>query len=168
MIRFWQKFTFIIVSTLILTACGAQSPSDVVQGKLNEFQQQGEAHIAELLGSETDEIDAQTTEMMKIYLDSLSFEILSETIDGDQAEVEVEVSGISLATVMGEVFKQSFGLALTNPNFDEDDIAPIWLEAMKAATPETHTGSLSLTKIDGEWQIDTLESLEQLITGLDL
>ena len=91
---------------------------------------------------------------------------MSEKIDNDKATVEVEVSGFNFANIILEIIQENIENAFSGVQISEDDISNSILEKVKTGKVETRTGTITLSKVDKEWKINTDdESFMGLIFG---
>ncbi len=93
----------VALSMVIVTGCGAKSPTEVVNSYFEEIKKGENAQVTEYILENVESIEENTTnseevkedskmeEAMKIYLSKLDAKVLSEEIDGDKASVEVEI-----------------------------------------------------------------------------
>lgn len=103
---------------------------------------------------------------------NLSYTIKDETIDGDNAIVEVEIQVTDLSKVMAEaeiyLDEHEEEFLDETQEFSQSKYTDYKLEQLeKANTKVKYTLELTLTKIDGEWEVDNLTETErQKIHGI--
>lgn len=168
----------IVLSMAVVTGCGAKSPTEVVNHYFSEIKKGENADLAnyllenvELQNKEDDkdkdeESDPKMEEAMKIYLSKLDSKVLSEKIDGDEATVEVEVTGLNFSNIILEILQESLANVFTGNEMTDEDMSNSVLEKVKSGKVDTRTGTISLSKVDKEWKINTDdESFMGLIFG---
>lgn len=163
-----------------MCACGVCTlfgcPSEVVNSYFSEIKNGENADLANYLlenvetqsedtEKETKE-DPKMEEAMKIYLSKLNVEVLSESIDGDKATVEVDVSGLNLSNIILDILQESLSNAFSGTEITDEYMSNSILEKVNSGKEETRTGTISLSKVDKEWKINTDdESFMGLILG---
>lgn len=168
----------IVLSMVIVTGCGAKSPTEVVDNYFTQVKKGENADISKYLlenvesKSEEENVeedieeDPKMEEAMKIYLSKLNAKVLSEKIDGDNATVEVEIKGLNFSNIIIEVIQESLSNAFSGTQMTEEDMSNSVLEKVNNGEEETRTGTISLTKVDKEWKINTEdENFMALILG---
>ena len=168
----------IVLSMAIVTGCGAKSPTEVVNHYFSEMKKGENADLANYLlenvelqnkednKDKDEESDPKMDEAMKIYLSKLDAKVLSEKIDGDKATVEVEVSGLNFSNIILEIMEESVASIFSGSEMTEEDMSNSVLEKVKSGKIDTRTGTITLSKVDKEWKINTDdESFMGLIFG---
>lgn len=83
-----------------------------------------------------------------------------------EAESEVEVSGLNFSNIIMEVLQESLANAFGGSEITDDYMSNSVLEKVNSGKEETRTGTISLSKVDKEWKINTEdESFMGLILG---
>lgn len=173
-----KMMLMIVLSMAIVTGCGAKSPTEVVDYYFSEIKKGENTDLANYLlenvGSENEKtetkedekVDPKMEEAMKIYLSKLDAKVLSEKIDGDNATVEVEVTGINFSNIILEILQESLANAFSGNEITDEDMSNSVLEKVKSGKVDTRTGTISLSKVDKEWKINTEdESFMGLLLG---
>lgn len=161
-----KKILYSLVAIVLLTGCSCtanmgNTPTKKVEDYLNKYQTNDDGVINDLdevLTNDTTLTDAERTDysdFMKTHYRDMQYEIKDETIDGDTATVNAEVTVRSYADVVNE----ANNYRLNNPDeFDDDNtFATYRLDRLKEVTDtETYTITFHLTKEDEEWKIEDL------------
>ncbi|CEN77921.1 DUF4878 domain-containing protein [Paraclostridium sordellii] len=166
----------IVLSMTILTACGGDSPTKVVDSYFKELKSgkntQAANHLFANVENKEDKgdkkdskMDKNTEEAVKLYLSKLDAKVLSEKIDGDKATVEVEVKGLNFAQLMVEVIQDNLANVFGGEQPTDDQLNAQLLEKVKNGKPQTRKGKINLTKSDKGWQIKQDENLTSLVLG---
>lgn len=165
--------TLLVVGLICLTGCAlfSNTPSDAVKKFLDNYKNNSDTVVDELNDYLTTEdlTDDEMKDYREIYLrqySNLKYEIKDETINGDKAEVEVQI------TVYDYYKTNTASSEYLTTNKDEfiDDDGDIDLTKYLSykieqllSTNDTvdYTITLTLNKVDDTWQIDPLTT-EQL------
>lgn len=172
-----KVFMVSLLAMIALTGCMLNSPSEVVNNYFDEIKKGENAQVTEYLldSIKTEEnngdkeeitVNPKVEEAMKIYISKLNVKVLSEKIDKDKATVDVEVSGFNFANIILDVIQENLANAFSGVQITEDYISNSILEKVKTGKVETRTGTITLSKVDKEWKINTDdESFMGLIFG---
>lgn len=112
-------------------------------------------------------------QMMPKMLD-FDYEISNEQINDDKATVDVKFTtyriGDAFTSFFGEYISQAFMLAFSDVSEEELDSLATTLLSGKLAdlTEKTYekTATLSLTKVDGKWMVDEIQTGDDIIDAL--
>lgn len=172
-----------LLLTLVVgvSGCSTQSPSDTVEIYFEEVKKGENGDFSKLLNENLNESENKedfSDEASKKLMDSmkkLTYTINSEKIDGDSATVNVKVNGPDMATVvakyMQEVVTMAFSQAFSGnqPTEEESDklYNSILLKYLEDINYTDRTEDISLTKKDGQWQINDDDALSKLILNID-
>lgn len=165
-----KKFLLGLIAVVILTGCGtnmSNTPTKRVEEYLNKYQTLDDSVLEDLDTTLT----ADTTlaeddrndyrDFMKKHYQDMKYEIKDETIDGDNATVEVEITvrDYSKAVADANTYKNENQDKFQNES-GESDIAKFSsyrLEELKKVTDTTtYTLNLTLTKQNDEWVLNQL------------
>ncbi len=125
--------------------------------------------IGALVGSELND------EETKLYFEKFDYKVINETIDGDTAVVEVEITNKDFGLAFTNAFNKVVEKALAGETIDETTVLGfVHDELAKTDIPVvTIQDKITLTKVDGLWQITDerlgfilLPNLEQVINSL--
>lgn len=168
----------VALSMVIVTGCGAKSPTEVVNSYFEEIKKGENAQVTEYILENVESIEENTTnseevkedskmeEAMKIYLSKLDAKVLSEEIDGDKASVEVEITGLNFSNIILEILGETLSNAFSGIETTEEDTSNSVLEKVKNGKVETRTGTVTLSKVDKVWKIESEdESFMGLVLG---
>lgn len=188
--NFKKTVSIMLLFVLIMGVygCGGKSPSNIVKTYFEELKKGTNGEFTKMLDnslksaekankSETKE-NKLSDESTKKIIDSmakLTYIINSEKIDGDSATVNVKVNGPDMSKVLAEFMQKAFTTALSK-SFSGDKIneeeqnklfQSILSDCLNNITYGERTGDISLKKSNGEWKIDTDDSLKKLLLGID-
>ena len=161
-----KKVLYFLVAVILLTGCSCtanmgNTPTKRVEDYLNKYQTSDDDVVSDLNDVLTNDTTLTTDErdnysdFMKTHYKDMQYEIKDETIDGDTATVDAEITVRSYADAVNE----ANDYRLNNPDvFDEDNtFASYRLGKLKEVTDtETYTITFHLTKKNEEWKIDNL------------
>ena len=161
-----KKVLYFLVAVILLTGCSCtanmgNTPTKRVEDYLNKYQTSDDDVVSDLNDVLTNDTTLTPEErdnysdFMKTHYKDMQYEIKDETIDGDTATVDAEITVRSYADAVNE----ANDYRLNNPDvFDEDNtFASYRLGKLKEVTDtETYTITFHLTKKNEEWKIDNL------------
>lgn len=180
-----KKLTAIMLLLFLVVGvygCGAKKPSDVVTTYFEEIKKGNSGEFDKLLNKTLDKSEEKENaydESIKKLMSSMSkvtYKINSEKIEGDSATVNVTLNGPEFSKVIGEFMKKAMADALSKA-FSEDKTSEeenaklydkILSECIDNMTYAERTGDIKLTKTDGEWMINSEDSLGTLLLGIDM
>ena len=161
-----KKVLYFLVAIVLFTGCSCtanmgNTPTMKVEEYLNKYQTNDDdvvSDLDEVLTNDTtltaDERN-EYSDFMKAHYRDMHYEIKDETIDGDTATVDAEVTVRNYADAVNE----ANDYRLNNPDkFDDDNtFASYRLGKLKEVTDtETYTITFHLIKENDEWKIDDL------------
>ena len=161
-----KKVLYFLVAIVLLTGCSCtanmgNTPTKKVEEYLNKYQTNDDDVVSDLddvLTNDTtltDDERNQYSDFMKTHYRDMQYEIKDETIDGDTATVNAEVTVRNYADAVNEANEYR----LNNPDkFDDTNtFASYRLDKLKEVKDtETYTITFHLTKKDEEWTVDDL------------
>ena len=161
-----KKVLYLLVAIVLLTGCSCSAnmgntPTKKVEEYLNKYQTNDDdvvSDLDEVLTNDTTLTDTERDEysnFMKTHYRDMQYEIKDETIDGDTATVDAEVTVRNYADVVNEANDYRLNNA---DEFDDDNtFASYRLGKLKEVTDtETYTITFHLTKENEEWKISDL------------
>ena len=166
-----KKILISIVVLITLTACSLgnmeNTPTQKVEQFLNKYQTLDEAVLNDLdttlsLDSNLSENDKENyKEFMKKHYQDLEYEIKDETIDGDNATVEVAITvrDYTKAVSKADGYKSENKENFTDENgtYDPTLFSSYRLDELKKVTEKTtYTLNLTLVKQEGKWVLNQL------------
>lgn len=188
-----------ILSILMLAACGGNGPEKTVDNFMKSYKdlklEEASKHVStelegeykETLEEESDGVALEDIKAVKGLTKELKYEITEENVDGNTAEVKIELTYADasepLATSIGEIFGQLFGLAFTAEEMTEDEANEMLMEMLLTTVTknlenyeiktENTNGVIKLAKENDEWVITELDEnatnalVFGLVTGLE-
>lgn len=161
-----KKVLYFLVAVVLLTGCSCtanmgNTPTKKVEEYLNKYQTNDDDVVSDLddvLTNDTtltdDERD-QYSDFMKTHYRDMQYEIKDETIDGDTATVNAEVTVRNYADAVNEA--NDYRLNNADEFDDTNTFASYRLDRLKEVTDtETYTITFHLTKENEEWTVDDL------------
>ena len=172
-----KKILSFIVIILLITGCSiskdmTNTPTKKVEAYLDSYQKLDDNVLNDLdtLVEDTEysiEQKARYKQIFKKHYSNLEYEIKGETIDGDNATVDVEVNVTDYSNILSEKaneedFKDENGTYSPSKYYDYQ------LDKLERATEKIkYTITFHLTKKDNNWVIDDLdETSMQKIHGI--
>lgn len=170
---------------LLLSGCASASPSEVVSSTLDAVKGQDTETLAKYYTGDSSEISGgglseltgefvsvdNMTEAEKAAYDKLvakmldfDYTIEDERIEGDSADVEVSFASYDIGSAFVQSFSSYLGgaVAMAASGASSDDITDGFyrqlssdLDGLSGKT-RTETATITLTKQDGQWKVDTL------------
>lgn len=166
-----KKILLILVSVLLLSGCmSSNTPTSKVEALLNKYNSNDESIVTELRDYLNGfEMNQETQEKYeKIYLKQfkdLTYEVKEEEIDGDNAEVTVQISVYDYyksETESNKYLTEHKEEFYTDDVYDKTMFEKYKLEQLNKVTDRVdYTIEFDLKKVDDEWQINNLTD-EQL------
>ena len=160
-----KKIFCILLSFFILTGCGKMNntPTKKVEALLSKYQSNDSEVMNDLdnvllMDSNfTDDERNDYKEFMKKHYQDMTYKVKNESIDGDSASVEVEITVRNYSNVINEANNYRLNNA---SEFDENNtFASYRLDKLKDVTDtEIYTIVFTLTKTNDEWQVNPLSS----------
>lgn len=174
----------VMTTSLLLFACGGKSPTDVVDEYFTKVQK-GDMDVEKLLETAKEEVKDEAVENNTLpeatqnklieKIKATTYKVNSETIDGDNAKVNVTVKGMDLNIVLGKAMQEAMGFVLTQAfsgiemtqeetNTYMNGLLDKYLDEI---TYTDKTGDIELTKVDNQWKIKEGDTLSKLLLGID-
>jgi hypothetical protein len=179
-------FMLLFILVVGIDGCGVKSPSATVKSYLEEVKKGTNGDFVKLLnqtidqtkGKEESQKEKFSDETAKKFIDSmknLTYTINSEKINGDSATVNVKIKGPDMAEMMTNFLKKAFGNALVQAfsgnQATEEETNKLYdsmlSESLNNIKNTDRTGDISLTKIDGQWKLNSNDALGKLLLNLD-
>ena len=158
-----KKVLYAFLAIVLLTGCSCtanmgNTPTKKVEEYLNKYQTNDDDVVSDLddvLTNDTTLTDAERSDyndFMKTHYRDMQYEIKNETIDGDVATVDAEVTVRSYANAVNEA--NDYRLNNADVFDDNNTFARYRLDRLKEVTDtETYTITFHLTKENEEWKI---------------
>lgn len=172
----------VVLSMVVLTACGGDSPTKVVESYFKEIKAGENTDVAKYMldsienkenakenakeNENTNETaDPKMEEAIKLYFSKLDAKVISEKIDGNNATVEVEMKGLNFGKIMIEVFQDNLSAMFGGDEKAGENMSEDFLAKVKGGKVETRKGKVNLTKSDNGWKIKQDNDLISLVFG---
>ena len=157
-----KKFLLSLLSILILTGCGiniGNTPSKRVEDYLNKYQTLDSDVLEDLEttlnldNTISNEDKSGYREFMKKHYQDMKYEIKNETIDGDNATVEVAITVRDYSKVISDT--DNYKSETKTGDEEKLSFSSYRLEELqKAKDTVTYTLYFNLTKKDNKWVLD--------------
>ena len=171
-----KKIIFTILALIVLSGCSfkdmSNTPTKQVEAYLNNYQTLS-SNVIEKLDSivnlELDFSDSQKDtykDILKKHYQDLVYTIKEETVNGDQAtvEVEIEVNDYSKVLKEAETYRLAHEQEFLNDDnvFDTEKFNDYKLELLKSNKDRVkYTLYLSLNKVNDKWVLENLTKTEE-------
>ena len=160
-----KKLFYVLLSVFILTGCGKMNntPTKKVEALLSKYQSNDSEVMNDLYNvllmdsNFTDDERNDYKEFMKKHYQDMTYKVKDESIDGDSATVEVEITVRNYSGAVNEA--NDYRLNNASEFNDSNTFASYRLGKLKDVTDtETYTIVFTLTKTNDEWQVNPLSS----------
>lgn len=179
-------FAYILFIGLILsmTACtSSPSPEEVVDKAMEAIINMDKDELSkymdidDLLGEEEGTIntDAISEEEISVLFENIEYKIISSSIDGDSASVNIDIENIDMGMVLGQFLEEAFAFAFSDAFSDksmsdeemEVAMTDLFLEIIEKNKDNTVSNNvdIDLNKVDGQWKIAVDEDFQNALTG---
>lgn len=161
-----KKVLYFLVAVVLLTGCSCtanmgNTPTKKVEEYLNKYQANDNDVVSDLNDVLTNDTTLtgdernQYSDFMKTHYRDMQYEIKDETIDGDMATVNAEITVRNYADAVNEA--NDYRLNNADKFNDTNTFASYRLDRLKEVTDtETYTITFHLTKKDEKWTVDDL------------
>ncbi len=182
-----KKIIVLFLSVLLLFAIAScsskETPEEVVDNGLTAIINLDLITMQKYFDSEDiseeddifgDGFEDQNIENVELLVKNLEFEIISSSIDDDEAIVETKITNINMSIVMEEYITQAFILAMSSigeEEVDEDamqkEMEELFTELLSEENVEMITidVDIKLNDVDGNWKIDLNDELINALFG---
>lgn len=182
-----KKIIVLFLSVLLLFAIAScsskETPEEVVDNGLTAIINLDLITMQKYFDSEDiseeddifgDGFEDQNIENVELLVKNLEFEIISSSIDDDEAIVETKITNINMSIVMEEYITQAFILAMSSigeEEVDEDamqkEMEELFTELLSEEDVEMITidVDIKLNDVDGNWKIDLNDELINALFG---
>ena len=150
-----------------------QSPQKVVASFLDTCQK-GDLEAAQkyTVGQDTDflnENNPGTPAFVEEMLSKLTYGNISESIDGEVAHVNLEITNVNMVVLMSSLLSEMIGLAFSGDSSEDyDAVMEKRISEMinsSDAVKITTKVDVELTKVDSQWKIDPNDELINAMFG---
>lgn len=166
----------LITLSLTLTACGAVTPEKQAEVFLKSFENMKFDKINKIIQDDENDnfknLDKKRTDEDKLILEAMckniEYSIKSEEINGDNAEVTVDITNINMSKLMKDYITESLESAMaavinkTDNNFDETESLK---RLINDSEKITNTVTIKLVKSEDKWYIVGEETLLDNMMG---
>lgn len=185
---------FLVLGMIVsVTGCSKPKPEDAVSGCLDSLINGDFEEAAKYLNYENSDIeendifeigetdDPETAKALKNSYGKIEYEILNSSVDGDKAEVEIEITIPDLASVLSQLMMEALPLALEeafneiaeddNASDENDNITDLMntklIEKLNSddVPMVTKTMNINLTSKNNKWLIEVEGAFLDIITG---
>lgn len=182
-----KKITLLLISTLLvfaLAACSSTvSPKEVVEKGIASIKNLDIIQIQKYFNTDDisdendllgDDFEVENMEVFTLMTKNISYEIIDETIDGDEATVKAKITNLNMTIIMGEYITQALALAFSQIGETEVDEAElekqmedllIGLLSKEDNEMMSTEVDIKLSKIDEEWKIELNDDLINALFG---
>lgn len=176
-----------LLSTVSLYGCGGNSPTDVVNEYFKKVKS-GDSDIQNLFtmveedakqeneeALDNESFSEETQNKLLEKMKEITYTVNSETIDGDNAKVNVTVKGMDFNIVLGKAMQEAFSYLFTQAfsgieMTDEQSDAyfnELINKHLDEVTYSERTEDVELTKVDKDWKIKEGSAISKLLLGID-
>lgn len=169
---------------IVITGCGAKSPTEVVSEKLNSVKSSESSEFSQVLNgtlSSDDKNDTskdsfgESTKKIEESIKNITYTINSETIDGDKAKVNVTVNGPDMTEALNQfidkAFAEAFSQAFSGQTLSEEEsnakYDKMFAEILSEMKNTDRTMDVELVKENSEWKVKNENDLVKLILNID-
>ena len=181
------------LAAILLNGCASASPSEVVSSTLDAVKGQDTETLATYYAGDSSEIsgsglsdltgefvsvddmtEAEKTAYDKLVAKMLDFDYTlgDEHVEGDTASVDVSFASYDIGSAFVQSFSSYLGLAASGAS--SEDITDGFYRQLSSDLDNltdktrTETTTITLTKTDGQWKVDTLseEAIDAVSGGL--
>lgn len=160
------KIILMMCLTLFISGCSLSSPSRTIDKYVKYLKSNNTANAIGIPNtSSSGEILPEADQIAKILYSNIDVKVLKESIDGNKATVNVEVSGIDYGQIVNDVIDANMTYIYWGLTLPREFIYPKILEEVKGASTKTRKGNLTLNKVDNKWEIDFNDEFYYLMLG---
>ncbi|CUP09402.1 DUF5105 domain-containing protein [Clostridium baratii] len=160
------------VLSFTLVSCGGKKPDEVVNNFYNSLKNYNVEEIKVMVEQSEESEDPTKTQteeevaLIKKACESVEEKVINTKVDGDNAEVEVEVTAIDGDEIMRKYIRQELSKVLTGDSEtsaeqSNEEVTKFLLDSIedKDAKKSTQTFTVKLVKKDKEWKITNIEDV---------
>lgn len=186
-----KKILFAVIMGMLsitLISCGGAKPKKLLEDTFTQIKGNvNDVNIKyfelgtqrEGLGQTSEFLDSEAKELINKAFSQLQFKINSEHVDGNTATFNVSVVGPNISLVLSNTsVKRTMSLNSTTVNEDgtevqvdmsdsnlNDILRKALIESFEGIKTDDRTETITLTKVEGQWQIEENDEFVQLILG---
>lgn len=160
-----KKILCVVLTLFVMTGCGGMNntPTKKVEALLSKYQSNDSKVISDLENvlltdsSFTEDERKDYKEFMKKHYQDMTYKIKNESIDGDSATVEAEITVRNYSNAVNDA--NNYRLSNASEFNEDNTFASYRLDKLKEVTDtETYTIVFNLTKTNDEWQVNPLSA----------
>ena len=170
---FTLLFVMIIITGCSMSKEDKNTPTNKVKAYMDSYQKLDESLLDDLedlidgMDSYSDSQKERYRDLMKKHYKDLSYEIKSESINGDEALVEVEINVLDYSNVINDGVDTD-NYKLEDGTYDTNAYYDYQLEQLESVNDKVkYTIVFSVKKINGEWIVEEPSDIvKQKIHGI--
>lgn len=186
-LRMVAVFLLICIPIMGFFGCTKSSPTATTKEYLEEIKKGENGDFTSLLNKTLDKSanktenktaatkEDESSKKLSDCMKKLTYTIISEKIDGNNATVNVKVNGPDVGGAMIDYMQKGITLAFSSAfsgkemTQEENDklYQNLFLETLNNMKYTDRTGNISLTKVDNKWKINADDSLTKLLLNVD-
>ena len=167
----------VLILAILLYVVLANTPRSTVDGmfralKNGEYEKVNEYVNYQELISSSEVLDSESLdqETMNLFFDKLSWKVTDVVQEDNNANVTVEVTNKNFKTIIGNYMQNALRIAFSGEEITDAEMENYLLQELRNEDVEmtTTTQTISLTKQDGKWVINTTDTnlINILLPGL--
>lgn len=180
---------------LVLSGCSSLSPTQVTQKFLDAVKAEDMNNVGDSYAGDSSEVmsldenivldesslSAEDAEKVKSMVNDnllpklreFDYELSNEVINGDKATVDAKITtyavGDAFSSSISDFLDQAIALAFSGAT--EDDLTSLFIttfDSKISAMPKTYTSTVTipLSKVDGKWEVDAIDSNSELLDAI--
>ncbi len=170
---------FAILLALLMAGCSAPKPGAVAESYLKGMKSQIKETLGESLGSDPDGFFGGSEENEKKFYELIGgydYKIVDEVIDGDRADVDVEITTYDFGSMFMKFIQDYFveALSLSYSGAGEEEIeaaaTKVFTTSMEDMEKEgktfTEKVTVGLYKENGKWMVDEQQDADALTNAV--
>ena len=167
----------VLVLAILLFMLLANGPKSVIEGMFNALKNGNYEEVNEYVNyeemiSSSEILDSESLdeETMNLLFDKLDWKIIETTQEENTANVTVEVTNKNFKTIIANYMQNALRVAFSGQELSDAEMENYLLEELRNEDVEmtTTTQTISLTKQNGKWVINTTDTnlINILLPGL--
>lgn len=167
----------VLILAILLYVVLANTPRSTVDGmfralKNGDYEKVNEYVNYQELISSSEVLDSESLdqETMNLFFDKLSWKVTDVVQEDNNANVTVEVTNKNFKTIIGNYMQNALRIAFSGEEITDAEMENYLLQELRNEDVEmtTTTQTISLTKQDGKWVINTTDTnlINILLPGL--
>ena len=158
----------VLILAILLYVVLANTPRSTVDGmfralKNGDYEKVNEYVNYQELISSSEVLDSESLdqETMNLFFDKLSWKVTDVVQEDNNANVTVEVTNKNFKTIIGNYMQNALRIAFSGEEITDAEMENYLLQELRNEDVEmtTTTQTISLTKQDGKWIINTTDTI---------